>query len=160
CHMPTRTYMVIDARRDHAIRIPRPDLSVALGTPNACNGCHADRSAQWAADQVAAWFGPTRRVEPHYGSVIAAGRAGEPGANAALAALILDDAKPAIVRATALSLLPQFAANIGPEQIKAYLAGLKADDPLVRMAAVDALSPFAPEQRLSVAAPLLEDNVK
>jgi hypothetical protein len=29
--------MVIDARRDHAILIPRPVLSVAIGTPNACN---------------------------------------------------------------------------------------------------------------------------
>ena len=50
CHMPTTDYMVIDARRDHSLRIPRPDLSVAIGTPNACSGCHRDKSAQWAAD--------------------------------------------------------------------------------------------------------------
>src|SRR5262249_43171447 len=36
CHMPARTYMVIDPRHDHSFRIPRPDLSVRLGTPNAC----------------------------------------------------------------------------------------------------------------------------
>jgi predicted CXXCH cytochrome family protein len=65
CHMPARTYMVVDARRDHAIRVPRPDLSLVLGTPNACNTCHADRSVQWAADQVAAWYGPNRRSEAH-----------------------------------------------------------------------------------------------
>ncbi len=40
CHMPTRTYMDVDPRRDHSLRIPRPDLSVSLGTPNACSGCH------------------------------------------------------------------------------------------------------------------------
>ncbi len=40
CHMPTTTYMEVDARRDHSIRIPRPDLSVQIGTPNACTGCH------------------------------------------------------------------------------------------------------------------------
>ena len=45
CHMPTKTYMVVDVRRDHSIRVPRPDLSVALGTPNACTQCHAQRSA-------------------------------------------------------------------------------------------------------------------
>ncbi len=28
CHMPTRTYMVVDPRHDHSLRIPRPDLSV------------------------------------------------------------------------------------------------------------------------------------
>jgi len=40
CHMPATTYMDVDPRRDHSFRIPRPDLSVQLGTPNACSGCH------------------------------------------------------------------------------------------------------------------------
>ena len=44
CHMPTTTYMKVDARRDHSIRIPRPDLSVRLGVPNACSGCHLNPS--------------------------------------------------------------------------------------------------------------------
>ena len=55
CHMPTRTYMVIHPRHDHSMRIPRPDLTVTLGTPNACNACHTDKSAQWAADAVRTW---------------------------------------------------------------------------------------------------------
>ncbi len=42
CHMPHRTYMDVDPRRDHSLRIPRPDLSVKLGTPNACSGCHVN----------------------------------------------------------------------------------------------------------------------
>jgi predicted CXXCH cytochrome family protein len=40
CHMPQTTYMDVDPRRDHSIRVPRTDLSVKLGTPNACTGCH------------------------------------------------------------------------------------------------------------------------
>ena len=48
CHMPETTYMVVDPRRDHSMRIPRPDLSVVIGTPNACNQCHQTQSAQWA----------------------------------------------------------------------------------------------------------------
>lgn len=40
CHMPHRTYMDVDPRRDHSLRVPRPDLSVKFGTPNACSGCH------------------------------------------------------------------------------------------------------------------------
>ena len=39
CHMPSNTYMVVDPRRDHSIRVPRPDLSPTLGSPNACTGC-------------------------------------------------------------------------------------------------------------------------
>ena len=42
CHMPATTYMMVDARRDHSFRVPRPELSVSLGTPNACSGCHID----------------------------------------------------------------------------------------------------------------------
>lgn len=40
CHMPATTYMDVDPRRDHSLRIPRPDLSIKLGTPNACVACH------------------------------------------------------------------------------------------------------------------------
>ena len=31
CHMPPATFMQIDERRDHSIRIPRPDHSVEIG---------------------------------------------------------------------------------------------------------------------------------
>lgn len=34
--------MVVDPRRDHSFRVPRPDLSVKIGTPNACTGCHLE----------------------------------------------------------------------------------------------------------------------
>ena len=61
CHMPARTYMVVDRRHDHSFRIPRPDLSVRLGTPNACNDCHADKSARWAAAAIESWHGPDRK---------------------------------------------------------------------------------------------------
>ena len=40
CHMPPTTYMAVDARHDHSLRVPRPDLSLKLDTPNACTGCH------------------------------------------------------------------------------------------------------------------------
>jgi len=40
--MPTTTYMEVDPRRDHSLRVPRPDLSLVLGTPNACVKCHFD----------------------------------------------------------------------------------------------------------------------
>jgi len=54
CHMPETTYMEVDARRDHSLRVPRPDLSVAHGFPNACTGCHLDR-AQISDEQRASF---------------------------------------------------------------------------------------------------------
>ncbi|MBC8352012.1 MAG: tetratricopeptide repeat protein [Planctomycetes bacterium] len=44
CHMPETTYMAVDSRRDHSLRVPRPDVSVQVGTPNACTCCHLDRA--------------------------------------------------------------------------------------------------------------------
>jgi predicted CXXCH cytochrome family protein len=52
CHMPARTYMVIDRRHDHSFRVPRPDISAKLGTPNTCKDCHTDKSAEWAASAI------------------------------------------------------------------------------------------------------------
>ena len=61
CHMPTRTYMQVHVRHDHAIRVPRPDWSVRFKVPNACTVCHGDRDASWAARTVADWYGAPRR---------------------------------------------------------------------------------------------------
>ena len=62
CHMPARTYMVVDRRHDHSFRVPRPDLSAKLGTPNACNDCHRDKPAEWAAAAIERWYGPIARA--------------------------------------------------------------------------------------------------
>src|SRR5215831_6237040 len=84
CHIPAKNYMVIDPRPDHSFRIPRPDLTIKIGTPNACNGCHDKRTPQWAADTVAQWYGPGRRQEAHYGQVFAEARMGRASALAGL----------------------------------------------------------------------------
>jgi predicted CXXCH cytochrome family protein len=156
CHMPTRNYMIVDARRDHAIRIPRPDVSVKLGTPNACAACHADHDAQWAADAVARWYGPTRRQERHYGEILAAGRAGRADAAAALATLVADASQPAIVRATAVDLLGGF----GPANVAAIVTATGDPDPAVRVAAVGALDHLPPQDRIALVAPRLDDPVR
>lgn len=50
CHMPGKTYMGNDFRRDHSFRVPRPDQSVTYGTTNACTQCHTDKNDEWAAE--------------------------------------------------------------------------------------------------------------
>jgi len=153
CHMPSQTYMVVDPRRDHSIRIPRPDLTLTLGTPNACNGCHTDRSARWAANTVDDWYGAR---PPHYGEALHAGRTGAPGAGVTLMALIADTDQPAIARATALSLL---TPSVGGAWAATVESGLGDDDPLVRVAALGALDMAGPDDRLRLAVPLLHDPI-
>ena len=157
CHMPTRTYMVNDVRRDHSFRIPRPDLSAAYDTPNACNQCHSDKTARWAEDAIAKWFGPNRRHEPHFVEDLDAARRGSAGAEGLLISLITDSSQPAIARATALSLMPRY---LGVESLPAVQASLADGDALVRAAAVRALEPLGPSERLQLAGRLLSDAVR
>ncbi len=155
--MPPRNYMVVDPRHDHSLRVPRPDLSLKLGTPNACNGCHQDRSVRWAADMVAKWYGLERRAEPHYGEALDAGRAGRASADTALTELLEDPEAPGIVRATAASLL---GPALSPASLPALERALRDDDELVRRAALSGLEALEPGARLERAAGLLEDPVR
>jgi predicted CXXCH cytochrome family protein len=157
CHMPSKNYMVVDPRRDHSLRIPRPDLSVKLGTPNACTQCHQKRTARWAADQVGKWYGKRERHGVHYGEVLNTGRKGEPGADVSLTKLALESSKPGIVRATALSLLGRYP---GPPTLEAIARGLHDEDPLVRIGALRALEVIAPDNRYALARHLLTDKVR
>ena len=157
CHMPARHYMGVDSRRDHSFRIPRPDLSVKLGTPNACNGCHTDHSAQWAVDAVTKWYGSDEPREPHYGEVLHAGRNRLAGAGIALARLADDATMPGIARASALSLLGRY---VSAETLPAIQKSLRSEDPLIRTLALSTLLAVRPQDRLRMAAPLLEDSVR
>ena len=157
CHMPTRTYMVIDARRDHSIRIPRPDLSVKLGTPNACTNCHSDKSAQWASDSVNKWYGHAPQGFQRFAETLNAGSEGAPGAQQSLERLVADSEQPAIARATALSLLANYAP---PPTDEAVRAGVGDDWALVRRAAASAMANSDPATSANVLAPLLSDPVR
>ena len=157
CHMPTRTYMVVDPRRDHSIRIPRPDLSVKLGTPNACTNCHTDRSAKWALDSVNKWYGHAPKGFQRFAEILNAGSVGAPGAQQSLKGLVSDSEQPAIARATALSMLSQFAPPLSDTAVH---AGVADDSALVRRAAAHALSNTDPSGSANTLAPLLSDPVR
>ncbi len=155
CHMPARNYMLVDARRDHAIRAPRPDLTVKLGTPNACTTCHLERTPQWAADAIARRYGPKLERSPHYGEIIAAGRVRTPQAAPNLISLASDSAQPGIVRATALDLLRGY----GEAGTAAMVEAVKSDDPVVRLAAVSGLDRLPAGERLAHVSALLKDPI-
>jgi predicted CXXCH cytochrome family protein len=156
CHMPARTYMVVDDRRDHSFRVPEPRLSVELGVPNACSQCHEDRGAQWAVDALAEWgVGDTTRAG--HAAVLAAAWAGRPAALPDLLALAVDEAKPAILRASAV----QASGNFPLRGTLASIAQvLYSDDNLVRSAAVRTLDELPAEQRYALLKSLVADPVK
>jgi Flp pilus assembly protein TadD len=157
CHMPTRTYMGVDVRRDHSFRVPRPDQSVSLGTPNACTACHSDKPAKWAADQVRAWLGRDARGYQTFAPALTAARNSAPDAEARLLAVLDDPAQPAVVRATAAA---ELSAWLSPASLQALARALNDPDPQVRNGALTGIEPLPLPQRWQLAAPLLHDPVR
>lgn len=157
CHMPVRTYMGVDERHDHGFRVPRPDLALRLGSPNACNDCHADQSAAWAADAVTRWHGPQRKGLQNYAPALQAARAMQLDAPQLLSEVAADKTQPAIARATALSELSPW---LSPARFATLNRGLDDPDPLVRIGALQGLARMPPEQRWATAGPMLDDPVR
>ena len=156
CHMPVRTYMVVDPRHDHSFRIPRPDLSAKLGLPNACNDCHANKTSEWAAAAIEAWHGPNRKGLQNYAEAFHAAWAGHPDAARLLAAVAADATAPAFARAGALVELAPHRSRVNLDLVR---RGLADPDPMVRIGALDMLEGVPPDQQWPLVAPLLTDPV-
>jgi predicted CXXCH cytochrome family protein len=156
CHMPSRNYMAVDPRRDHSLRVPRPDLSATLGTPNACNECHRDETPVWAAAAVDRWYGTPKRP-PHFAEALAWARRGEPHAGKALLDLVKDLEQPAIARATAVAHL----GRQGYPELGEALARAAGDaNPAVRVEVASQLDLLPADMRVAIGTPLLADPVR
>lgn len=152
CHMPGKYYMGNDFRRDHSFRVPRPDLSLKYGTPNACAGCHNDKDNEWAWMEFKKLFGAVDSI--HFSDKLAPGITRQPNAHIGLTELINDKTQPEIARASATKAL----SNYNTENfIAQYLALLNDESPLVRGASIDVLSEINNTDYVSHFLPLLND---
>jgi Tfp pilus assembly protein PilF len=157
CHMPTTTYMVVDPRHDHSLRIPRPDRTHVLGTPNACNQCHTDKTASWASQAIKSWYpSPTLGYQGFAEAFDLADRAA-PGAQVALTKIVEDSSESGVARASAVGRLGQF---LSPKSLAVISKALKDPDAGVRMAAIGSLANSDPQTRLTLLAPLLADDAR
>jgi len=139
CHMPVTVYMQRDARHDHSFSRPDPETTLELGVPNACNRCHDDQDAEWAAERVRQWYPDdgARKRRREIARVIAQGRQGDPAATEGLLALLTGDADE-IRRASAARLLARFPTSPGVSE--ALVTALNDDEALVRLGATWALA--------------------
>ncbi|MGF6306260.1 putative CXXCH cytochrome family protein [Bradyrhizobium sp. i1.8.4] len=157
CHMPIHTYMVVDQRHDHSFRVPRPDLSVQLGTPNACNDCHKDKPAEWAAAAIERWHGPERKGFQAYGPAFHAAWTDQIGAAASLASIAVNAQNPGFARAGALAELNVY---LSPDVVNIARTGLNDPDPMVRIGALDMLNGIPVQRLWPIAASALADPVR
>ena len=156
CHMPETTYMVVDPRRDHSIRIPRPDLALKTLAPDACTQCHQAKSTKWAAEKFTQYWPDIGKPFQNWSTSISLARSGKPQAEIALIKVIRDQQTPDIARATAVSELPPY---LSPLSGKVLEGALLDKSPLVRLAALGALEALPAENRYQFAAPLLQDPI-
>ena len=157
CHAPTTTYMIVDPRHDHSFRIPRPDLTVKLGVPNACTQCHGDKPAEWAVEQVQKWYGKLLPGHQQFAEALHAGQIEAPGARELLQALLKNPDQPAIARASGAVLLGE---RLDPAGFEALRPLLTDPDPLLRSAAARGLEALPPELKVKHLLPLLDDPVR
>ena len=150
--MPGRFYMGNDFRRDHSFRVPRPDLSVKYGTPNACSGCHKDKDDKWAAENFTKLFGEVDSI--HFSEKLAPGITLQPNGHEGLIDLMHDKNQPEIVRASATKVLSNYNAQNFVQQ---YIQLLNDESAMVRGASVDVLSEINSKDYISYFLPLLED---
>lgn len=155
CHMPSRDYMVVDPRRDHSMRVPRPDLSVVVGTPNACTQCHGDKSDEWALDRLRAWGVEFRDTASHPARHLAMLRRGDSRGVPGLLELARDPQAAPIWRATALV---EAGYTGSRASLELAVSLLQDRDPMLRWSAVQALEQLPLEQRYRLLAQHMEDD--
>jgi tetratricopeptide (TPR) repeat protein len=149
--------MVVDTRHDHSFRFPRPDVSVKIGTPNACNDCHKDKTAEWSAAAIEGWHGPNRKGFQNYAEAFHSAWNDKADAAKLLAVVAADRNAPGVARAGALN---ELGSRLSPAVLGLARASLADPDPMVRIGALDMLQGLPPEQRWPIASPLLSDPIR
>ncbi|MBW2403411.1 MAG: HEAT repeat domain-containing protein [Deltaproteobacteria bacterium] len=155
CHMPERTYMLIDDRADHRFGLPRPALAAAIGAPDACTGCHTNKSPEWAEGHIGRHF--ETRANDTFAEVLHAARMQRPEGEPGLVELVALGSAPAIVRATALLELRNLASPALPALL---MRAARDRSPIVRRTVAVAARELPSEQRVEVVRELLRDPVR
>lgn len=156
CHMPDNRYMGVDDRRDHSFKIPRPDLSQKLATPNACTSCHEGKDNQWAVNFMSKWQAKPR-TDSQTQQDFWALKTGQSLPVERHLAIVADASIDVISRATALQMLAFSTDQISAPLLKPYLT---SDEDLLRLAAASASTLINPGFRAEQLAPLLNDPLK
>jgi tetratricopeptide (TPR) repeat protein len=157
CHMPTTTYMGVDARHDHSMRIPRPDRTATLATPNACNNCHAAKSAAWAMAALKSWGAGSKPGAQTFAESFNLADRGAPGAPPALQRIVEDESQSTIARASALHRLSRQPTRAA---VDSAARGLSNKDPMFRLSAIAVISSADAATKRQALAPLLADETR
>ncbi|WP_202261890.1 MULTISPECIES: multiheme c-type cytochrome [unclassified Alteromonas] len=155
CHMPTRTYMGVDARRDHSFSIPTPHVSEQTGAPNACLNCHKNDN-NWVSKQLNRWYGRDSTLNSDEEKYIAFMH-GEGMSKNEVLRLAHAKTLPVIKRATVVTMLPSRIETLSDKDLRPFI---RNKEPLLRLAAAQAGRALPTGERLKSFKGLLNDKYK
>ncbi|HEX7282079.1 MAG TPA: HEAT repeat domain-containing protein [Vicinamibacterales bacterium] len=100
-------------RRDHTFQPPVPENTAQFGIPNACTTCHDNRSPEWAARQMDAWWGDKdrRAKASSLADTMYRAGSGDTAILPALARLAVDRSQGLLVRASAAEYIARLVAE-------------------------------------------------
>ena len=156
CHMTGKDYMGNDFRRDHSFRMPRPDQSEKYDTPNACIGCHTDKTNKWAANWIKKWYGDKRPT--HFSDALLMSNQNTLSASERqqLDVFINDLNFPNIARATVIENLDYNNRN----QFSALIKALNDSSAIIRYNALLKFRNLPLQDRTTIALKHITDSVK
>jgi len=184
CHMSDVNWRLFTRRRDHTFQPPVPEITAKYGAPNACTTCHEDKSPEWAARTMDAWYGNRERREAvvRVADAMYHAGAGEASALVDVARLASDRNHGATIRASAAEFAGQLiakgasgpsgavgaagasrasAASGAPSAVVNALIGAANDpEPLVRATAVRSLGGVVDDRTTAVIAARLADPAR
>jgi predicted CXXCH cytochrome family protein len=113
CHMSDVNWRLLIRRRDHTFQPPVPETTAKFGVPNACTTCHDDKTPEWAARQMNAWWGDGERRSRSTAVADTMYRAGSGDSSVvpALASLAVDRSQGMLIRASAAEYIARLVAE-------------------------------------------------
>ena len=163
CHMGETLERLMMHRRDHSFDNPVPELSVRYGVPNACNsrGCHADRTAEWAARTLDQWYGgEKRRRLLYFADATWLAKQDDTRAIPLLIRAMADTNLRLTARASAAGLI---GLSFGPRATAAVpglVAALRSGEPLLQRAAMQALGRIGDRRGVGPVSVLLASSAR
>jgi tetratricopeptide (TPR) repeat protein len=158
CHMPERTYMQVDDRRDHSFVIPNAEVSAGIGSPNACLSCHQTEDLSWVKAKLATWSGNKTKANPLQ----------SPASHWSKIHLLTGSERLAFAQQTLATTSPIVTAKLleiinrqpSQESVSIAIEQLNSEQPLPRRTAIDVLRNLPPNQGYQYLYPMLKDPVK
>lgn len=154
CHMPERTYMGVDPRRDHSFVVPDLITSQQHDSPLVCGNCHSEKDQSWLQKAFSFWPKQAERASDHWAGINKRASQADASVTSELVAALND--KPDLIKATLLQKFTNFPSQVGFEAAQAHL---RDPNPLVRRAAIAVFASAPANVRWQFLSPLLEEKL-